>query len=178
MKLLIMAGKKAFTLIEILLVVMLLAVISSLAIPKLNPIYSKIELKAATNDLAYLMRYAQSRAVTRRRVIKLEFNSALDSYHIEEGQRGDDQGNQTQNYGSISGRNGRTYQIPAGIQVTLEDNLEGDSEEMLENHSIGFYSDGTIEKQRIQLCRGQRCHTISTAEQRGYVRIFDTLPES
>ena len=40
--------------------------------------------------------------------------------------------------------------------------------------SILFFPDGQMDQQRIYLCQEEKCWTISTQEQRGRVRIFDS----
>ncbi|MBU4333896.1 MAG: prepilin-type N-terminal cleavage/methylation domain-containing protein, partial [Candidatus Omnitrophica bacterium] len=48
--------KSAFTLIEIILVVLLLSVIAGLTIPNFRNSFRKVKLQNSANNIAYLMR--------------------------------------------------------------------------------------------------------------------------
>ena len=71
-----------FTLIEVILVVLILSVIAGLTIPRFSSTYNRFILQKSVEDLAYIMRYAQSRAITKNRVIRLEFDSTLSQYWL------------------------------------------------------------------------------------------------
>ncbi len=58
--------KRAFTLIEISLAVMILAVITALGIPSFNSLWSKSEMQQASAHFVSALRYAQQRAVMER----------------------------------------------------------------------------------------------------------------
>lgn len=157
----------AFTVIELILVVLILSILSGLTLPHFSRTRENFALKQQTQDLAHVMRYAQSRAVTKGKEMRLAFSPDFSSYQLTEemeGMEGDGpQGAQEaeRSFEAIAGRWGRVFPLPASIKI--------ESEEM----DIHFYADGSMDKRRISICRADQCSAISTKEQRGHVRIFE-----
>ncbi len=155
---------KGFTLIEILLVILLLTIVIGITIPNFSSSHKTLLLRTTVDHLAYLMRYAQSRAVAASREIHLEFNNDLSQYWLTEGPpREDDSDTAAGNssFERLHGRFGQSFDIPEGITIKIEDGL-----------GVSFYPDGRIEKKHIVVCRDETCFTVSTQEQRGYVQIY------
>ena len=168
-----------FTLIEILLVVAILGVIAGLSLPDFQKTYERIELSQAANNIAYLMRYAQSRSIIQRRNLQFICDSDGKRYWltqearlpieekgggqarlpIEEKMGG--QGSRV-SFEKLSGRWGRIFKIPREISVQAEDS------------SVSFSPDGKITRTEISLCRQSRCVVVSTKEQIGYVYVFES----
>ena len=146
-------GTRSFTLIEILLVAVILAVIAVLAVPNFSRTYAGIELRKAADDLAYRMRYAQSYAITKNTRARLEFDPLFTQYWLaadrfpsakgspREEQSGDDTAQDA--FERLTGRLGQSISLPRDVRLSFED---GDP-------SLSFYPDGTIDKRRISLCR-------------------------
>lgn len=154
-------SRHGFTLIEVLLVALVLVVVAGLTVPNFSTTFQKFELKKTAEDIVYVMRYAQSRAITKGKSVRLEFNVDGREYWLSEISTDEDTAELM--YTKISGRMGRTHRYPPEIDLELEEGEEG----------IGFSEDGSIDKQHLLVCREQRCWTISTKEQRGYVRLID-----
>ncbi|VAW18006.1 hypothetical protein MNBD_BACTEROID05-137 [hydrothermal vent metagenome] len=144
---------KGFSLIELILVVLLLSVIAGLTVPNFKQSFSNLKLNQTAKDLSYVMRYAQSRAVSKGILIRLEFASAMDSYHLTQVSSGE--------YERFKGRMGRDFQISDLIKINF---TEG---------NLIFFPDGTIEKKEINVCKEERCLLISTKIQRGYVNVIE-----
>ncbi len=148
---------RGFSLIELILVVLLLSVIAGLAVPNFKQSFSNLKLNQTAKDLSYVMRYAQSRAVSKGIVIRLEFTSEMDRYHLTQlsskGSLGE--------YERFKGRMGREFEISDLIKI---DFMEG---------NVTFFPDGTIEKKEINVCKEDRCLLISTKVQRGYVNVIE-----
>ena len=147
--------KSAFTLIEILLVMAVMAVIAGLTVPSFGRSFKALKLKKTAEDVAFLMRYAQSRAVSKSQTLSLAFNSERSQYWISQGATDD------MSSGRISSHLGRPRKIPTGVDVELE------------QESMSFHPDGSIDKQYVYVCQEDRCYTISSREQRGAVHVFD-----
>lgn len=145
---------KAFTLIELMLVIIVFVVIAGIAVPNFRQVYSSMQLKKSANDVAYLMRYAQSRAILKNLKIRLTFDEELKKYWLV-------QNSSSEEYERFKSRTGRAQEIPSQITV--------DTDELF----ITFYPDGSIEKKRLYFCRNEKCYTISTQEQRGYINVFE-----
>ena len=184
---------RSFTLIEILLVAVILAVIAVLAVPNFSRTYAGIELRKAADDLAYRMRYAQSYAITKNTRARLEFDPLFTQYWLArptgssrreplglrpkaprgEEQSGDDTAQDA--FERLTGRLGQSISLPRDVRLSFED---GDP-------PLFFYPDGTIDKRRISLCRalpaggqGEDCVFVSTQQQRGHVHVFKQSDES
>ena len=153
--------KFGFTLIEVLLVLVILGVIAGLSIPNLSQTYSTILLNQTASDIAYLMRYAQSRAVLGRQALRLVLDPQTKQYSLKQEDSTITENEPSFRFRPILGRLGRTFTIPPEIQVTTE------------NPTVDFQPDGNIQKISWSLCRKKKCLTISTKEQIGYVQIFE-----
>ena len=155
-------NSKAFTLIEIILVSLVLIVIAGLSLPNFAKTYLGLELKQTTKDVVYLMRYAQSRAVTKGKQMQAEFAPDLKSYWINELSSREESESEEQ-FNRISGRFGKVYHIPDSVELASD------------FQKVHFYEDGSIEKVRVYLClKGKdRCQTVSTKEQRAAVKVYD-----
>ena len=171
------ARSPAFTLLEVLLVTLVLVVVVSISIPNFGPTFRKMELKQAAGDLAYTMRYAQSRAVTYNAAVRLQFASDLKSYWLtqqdkdsaltpgaepEQAPGGDEK---EEEFTRVSGRYGKTRRLPAAATVDFE------------AETLTFFPDGSIEKAEISICGRQNCYGITTKERRGYVYVYGYTPE-
>ena len=151
-----------FTLIEVILVVLILSVIAGLTIPRFSSTYNRFILQKSVEDLAYIMRYAQSRAITKNRVIRLEFDSTLSQYWLTQAEPHQIKEDPMDQFERFSGRLGKTFRVAEGI------NLE------MQGSHIGFHPDGTIDKEHILACQESRCLTISTKVQRGHINILNS----
>jgi len=146
------------TLIEILIVVVLLGVISGMAVPRFSPAFSQFQLRQTAGDFAHTMRYAQSRAITGQRLMRLRLDSIQSRYWVEEGPVESVSGDST-HFKRMTGRLGRKIRVSNAIVMESQKN------------NVVFYPDGQIDKLRIYVCAKDSCYTISTQEQRGYVRL-------
>lgn len=155
-----MADDRGFTLVELLLVLLIVAIAAGLTVPNFSKTYARIQLKKTAEDLAYLMRYAQSRAVVKNRPVRLTFDEEFSRYWLTEATAEDNE-----EFARISGRWGKTYPVSEKIEV-FSDKL-----------FVTFYPDGHMDRQLIYVTREERTLTISTREQRGYVRVFDEKVE-
>ena len=144
---------KAFTLAEMLLIMVLLSVTAALSLPNLGKSYSQLQLQNTVNQLSYTMRYAQSRAITKNKNIRLLFQQVSKKYQLLE--------EKEQKYIPFKGQWGKPVALPREINIKPLD------------FSLDFYPNGAIEKVDIQLCKGKDCMVISTQQQRGQIEVFD-----
>ncbi len=156
------AGLKSFTLIEILIVVVILGVIAGLAIPNFSNLNTQIQLKETAKNISYLMRYAQSRAITKEKTQELFLDIQNAQYQLSE-ETGDAASSESEReFSPIPGRLGRTFEIPK--EVTVE----------TQTPRIYFYPDGKMGRVRIYFYDNRGHYmTVSTKEQAGYVQMFD-----
>lgn len=146
------------TAVEMLLVVLILSVVTAMTVPSFRQTYGRFRLRKTAEDLAYVMRYAQSRAIAKNRPMRLELNADLTSYFLAQKTEGDAS---AEDFERFSGRIGRNFQIPEDIKVQTEGSY------------VFFWPDGNIDRQSLEVCRDTQCLTVSTKEQRGYVRIIE-----
>lgn len=169
---------RGFTIIELLLVVVIVAVIAALAAPNFGSTYARIQLRKAADDLAYRMRYAQSYAITRNTLTRLEFDPSFTRYWLTS-KSGEEAAQDT--FERLTGRLGESVGIPGDIQVSFAQ----------DDPSLYFYPDGTMDKRRVSLCRGlpagrvgpaqrdrQECVFVSTQKQRGQVYVSKQSDEN
>jgi len=158
-------GKKGFTLLEIWLVIIILAVAVAMTIPSFTRSFGQLELRDTANHLAYLMRYAQSRAIYTQRPLRLLFEEAMTYYRLEEAEKTSEEvaedDEEDVDYRPVSGRFGRIHRIPRDISVHTESPF------------IVFTPDGRIEKTQINLCQAAQCLTVSTQNQSGQVIVAE-----
>ena len=151
---------RGFTFVEIILVVVVLGVLAAVAVPALSGSYRNLLVQNTAQDMAALMRYAQSRAITQDAEILLVFDQRRRSYRLKSLTSSD--GSLDANaQDAIPRRWGRTFRVPEELTVEIE------------NQEIGFFPDGRISKARICICREDTCLTVSTREQRGRVLVFN-----
>ena len=154
-------NKKGFTLIEILLVLVILGIIAGLSIPNLSRTYHTMLLNRATNDLASLIRYAQSRAIIQQQVFQLSLDSQMKQYFLKKADMNSPDKKLPMHFFPVAGRLGRAFEIPQEIQI------------LAQNSTIDFQPDGKIGKINWSLCDKDHCLSISTKEQSGYVQVFE-----
>ena len=152
---------KAFTMIELLLVVIILATIATLAIPNFSRSFVRLQLEQTANHISYVMRYAQSRAIQKNLQQKLVFNANFREYTLQQEAFSPEETTPEKKFGKIFGRWGQTFSIPAGIEV-----------QSLQNE-INFFPDGKIDRLRIYVCQKDQCMTVTTKEQQGYVDVYN-----
>lgn len=156
------ARLKSFSLIELLLVVVILGVIAGLAIPNFSQAYTNLQLQETAKNIAYLMRYAQSQAIIRQKVFRLDFDEPNQKYRLRQRTAERKDNDPGDSFERISGPNGRTFGMPD--ELILE----------IPRPFVEFYPNGDIDKVRIYLSNArEKYFTISTQEQMGYVLLFD-----
>jgi len=150
-----------FTFIEIIVVVLLLSVVASVIIPSFRNSFKKIKLQNSINTMVYVMRYAQSRAITKNLLVRLEIDCGRGSYFLSEQKELLHQDEEVV-FKKVSHKMGRKFTIANGLQFNSE------------HENILFYSDGDIEKKQIKICGDLDCFTVSTREQKGHVNVFES----
>ncbi len=148
---------KAFTLAEMLLIMVLLSVAAAFSLPNLSNSFKQVQLQSSVNNLSLTMRYAQSLAITHNNTIRLVFDKTFKSYQLQEQSK-----EATDHpFKTISGRWGKQTQLSNEISI------------LSENQSIDFLPNGDIQKNEIEICMKNNCMLISTHDQRGQIEVFD-----
>lgn len=153
-------GGRGFTLVEILLVVLLLGIVAGFAFPDLSQSYARFQLNQEADHLAYLMRYAQSRAIIQQQEHRLAMNPGEGTYRLTHRAADFKDEDSEMPFQRITKRLGRTFHIPEELSLETD------------NETVGFYPDGKMDKVRVTLCRKEKCLIVSTGEISGYVHVF------
>lgn len=145
-----MKASNAFTLIEILLVVIIIGIISALAAPNFSKGYFRFELNKTADDLLNCSRWAQAMAISQERTYALFFSHDHRSYALARLKTEDTSVDQ-ENFEPVNGSLGRMHPIPETVSLDTK------------NDRIEFYPDGTIDPVKIKLsCPSQKILLSST----------------
>jgi prepilin-type N-terminal cleavage/methylation domain-containing protein len=121
-----MMTKKAFTLIELILVIAIIGIISLITIPKINSFLPSLELSSSSKDTSAKLRQAQEEAITTQIGCLVSFNLSANPITLK-----------VIKLDGPNGTNGTildTVNLPNGITLTLDSSIT--------NHQIIFSSDG------------------------------------
>ncbi len=151
--------KHAFTSIELLLVLVLMAIVLGTAVANYSGTFEAMQLKKSADDLAHLMRYAQVRSTIEGTLMCITFSADKRQYQLQQADI-DEQGKAGKFY-SINHRLGRPVVLPKSVSLSLQVS------------SVNFYPDGTMDKVRIYLKNKTGQITLSSMEQRKHVLVFE-----
>lgn len=149
-----MKVNKAFTLVEILLVILIVGIVLALAAPNFSKGYSRIQLNKTADDLLSVSRWAQAMAIGQERVYALSFSGDRRSYGLVR-VKADDESEIQDSFEPVQGALGRMHKIPDVIRLDTQD------------ERIGFYPDGTIDPAVIRLSSPGQRTVLSSSEVRG-----------
>jgi prepilin-type N-terminal cleavage/methylation domain-containing protein len=160
----------AFTLIEILLVIVIVGILLALAAPNFSKGYTRFQLNSTADDLLRSSRWAQAMAIGQERVFALSFSADHRSYglvrSVVNGEMNDQDG-----FEPVHGALGRMHTIPDAIRLVMTQangsNGTGDMDQ------ITFYPDGTIDPAEIQLDSPGQKTVLSSREVRGMMTKVD-----
>jgi len=152
-------GRKAFTLIEVLLVAAILSALAGLTLPGFRATQRNLELKETALNLQSLMRYAASRAILEHSEILLIFDDSGPSCRLMQRNPGQER-TARDAYQNISGHWGKDFSAPEGIRV----------------HSslpeVIFFRNGEVDSARICVCNANDCLVLLTQRKTGQIRLF------
>ena len=124
-------SRAGLTFIELLIIVIIIAVLSGLSLPKIKNTFDRLEFDSFLKDIYALCRYLQASAVTRGKIYCLNLNSENDPPEFFATFKLD------QDFQKLPDRFGKVYKAPRGVTiVSLEP--EGKKE-------IYFYPDASID---------------------------------
>jgi type II secretory pathway pseudopilin PulG len=154
---------EGFTLLEILLVTVILLVMAGAVLPNFSSVWQRLSLKKSVEEFVYLLRYAQSRAVTTN--LRHRMNVVIDGSGMEYWLTQEDyveEGETEEHWARLEGRYGRTTRLPPGFEVNGSDS------------PVDFFPDGIISPFELTMCDTRKyCYLLSTTKQRGRVHVFE-----
>ncbi len=146
---------RAFTLIEMVVVVVLIGIISAMIIPEMKGSFDDALLRSTGRDLVNVFSFASSRAVGLGQCYRVKFDTQAGHYAVER-QIHDGTGTDFVPLKDVSGAEGR---LDPRIAITITPPDESSSENDLGSASadqslpdaISFYPDGTSDAMEIRL---------------------------
>ena len=78
------SARQAFTLIELLFVIVIIAITLGVSNPILRDTFDDIKLKTASQDIAGIIRYAQEQAIVKNTIISLNIDPQDKSYWLSQ----------------------------------------------------------------------------------------------
>ncbi len=142
---------RGFTLLEMLIVLVLMAIIASIAIPIFGPGVSTTELKRSAREVAAGLRLARSQAIAQRTEAVLELDVTARSFWVPP--------------------DTRLHTMPEGIELKLYT-----AQRDLVNERVGavrFFPDGGSNGGRITLAAGDRKYDVDVDWLTGRVAILE-----
>lgn len=142
-------SRPGFTLIEMLVVLVVLALLASLTPPLFQAAVPSVRLKAATRDLMATIRLARDLAVSRGQTSELVIDHARGTYVVA----------------GLS----REREIPGGVSIRVYSAVGGRGAQA--NPSIQFYEDGTSSGGVLELSAGKDFFLLEVERLRGRVTV-------
>ena len=146
-----------FTLIEIGLVLLIIATVVALVVPKFRD-QSRAELQSQTRKLAATFRFLQEEAILNGRVYRINFDLDQQRYFVTEADVGDDAG-----FTKTSGVLARDVILPSTVQIADVDTPES-AGKLYEGVALAhFFPDGFVEPMAVHLQNGRDFYTLYVA---------------
>lgn len=156
------SSRRSFTLLELLVAMLILMILVGLAVPNFSGTYKKVLLRKSADDLADLMRYAQTKAILTQNLYQLKVEETAGTYWLNE--RKSDEKKKKTTYEPVPGWSGSTKRMPKEVVLKSE------------QASVLFHPDGTIDQIEIKLCDKTSCLLVSSAKRRGSVKVIAEAP--
>ncbi len=147
----------AFTLIELLLVMIIMAVLAGFSVPLFSKSYAERQVRQAADDIVYLMRYARVRAMTEQVVYQVALKDGA-AVLLKASDEVTPQGPLFKN---VSGAMGRLRALPAGVML------------LAAPLAVNCFPDGKIDPVHFSVRGRAGGLVISTEEVLGHVAVWD-----
>jgi prepilin-type N-terminal cleavage/methylation domain-containing protein len=170
-------SRQAFTLVEILVVVVLLALLAGATVGAYFGTYKRLLVEKAASDVYLAAKYARLLAVERRQSCLLALDEENGGFALmflqDDAEDSDESGRFVSNQYSRPGRfaDGVKYE-----QIAISPSIEPDAEGVNEN-IITFRSDGTADNAVIQIGDEKNAYTVYIYAATGKAKMKRGLPE-
>jgi len=138
-----------FTLLELLIVILIMAVVVGFSIPRFSRTFSHLRLQVFASDVAKLLTYASRRAVARGEMLRIHFDLEGRRYWLAQAQEAAPEGKSER----VPDKFGRISSMPQGIS------LDPSARE------VTFYPDGRADRFEMLILDNNR--------QEGYRLVTD-----
>lgn len=155
------ARRLGFTLIEVMVVLVLMAIMAAMIVPEMKGTFEAALLRSTSRDLVSVLNLAYSRAISINQVHRVRLDPSSGKYFVETRVRGG--GGDFISVQDVAGSEGKLDQrISIEIRNSSEDvseipalpsfsNSRTESREPESDNTISFYPDGTADRRDIQL---------------------------
>lgn len=151
-----MKHPNAFTLIELLLVLVIVGIVVGIAVPNFSRGYSSFNISQSVNDLNSLSRWSQAMAVAKRTTYAIAFAKDRRSYRAVVKAEGE-------------GPEWVAVKTSAGRPRLLAEELRLETSKDV----VRFFPDGTVDPVRIEISMGKRTRVLSSEHVRGALLVID-----
>lgn len=171
------AGREAFTIVEILVVIMLLALFSTAAVTAYFGTYKRLLVEKAASDIYLAAKYARLVAVEKQKSCLLALNDETNAFALTFSQP--DAEGETEGAGVIANQYSRPATFADGvIYEKIAIVPSGEPDEDAENQNIvTFYPDGTADTAAIQIGDGKNVYTVTIQAATGKAKVIRGLPD-
>ncbi|MBN1492753.1 MAG: GspH/FimT family pseudopilin [Candidatus Omnitrophica bacterium] len=129
--------RRAFTVIEVLLVVVLFSIAATAIFPNLTQFYAKTVLDNSVQRTVKLFQYARMRAVMENAFLRLTCDSDENTYVLEMKNENEDVRDE---YIQLTGKFGKRFKLPDNVRFGARTSV-----------AVFFNPDGSAEKYRIEI---------------------------
>ncbi len=106
-------GQRAFTMIELVIVLLIITLSAALVTPSLSRFSRTIELKAAAKKISGILRYYRSEAVYKGTVYQVLFNAETGEVKVQSVEPEPEEGEEPKKEQTIA----KSYMLPRGIHI-------------------------------------------------------------
>jgi type II secretion system protein H len=148
-------SRRAFTLIEMVVVVVLIAVMAAMIIPEMKGSFDDALLRSTSRDLINVFDLASSRAVSLNQSCRVELDTQSGRYFVEREIRGGAQDDYVP-LKDVSGAEGRldsriAVEMSPPDEASPDNPPDNSATEPVPPSAISFYPDGTADAMEIRL---------------------------
>lgn len=158
-----------FTYLELVVVILVIAILSSVTFPVMRGVFTGSRLKTSTRELYTMLKYAQGAAIFQRKIIEVRIDTTKNSYKLV---LDDEKGSKirTRKYSRMES----VVQLPQEVTFAMVNTLST-AKKNQEIKSIFFYPDGSSSGGEITLMsKNNRTMSIIIYCSTGFVELIDT----
>jgi type II secretion system protein H len=168
-----MNKKNGFTYLELVVVILVIAVLSSVTLPSMRGVFIGSKLKTTARELYTMLKYAQGAAIFQRKIIELRIDTAQNKYKLVLDNEGEKKVRERK-YSRIES----VVQLPREVVFAMV-NTPVTTKKKQELKSILFYPDGSSSGGEITLIsKNNRKFSIFIYPSTGFVELIDESKKS
>jgi prepilin-type N-terminal cleavage/methylation domain-containing protein len=169
-----MTEKRAFTFIELMLVIVLVSFIAVLSVPRMRSAFNNLEVYNFTNKVASLMRYAQSKAIAELKRVYLIYEPPLEKERGRFRLAGDDEDTFAEKGERIIFEERYSLSVPVTININFKPSKSYNAIKPLESdNAIVFNTDGSINGPQVIVYNDKRKFQLTAGGGIGHVEVTE-----